>query len=101
MRISKIHISGSYTLEQMNSGFAYMDSVLKEIDEIVKRSASGIGTSWERGAVKRYRDAELQGLKGKKYGNWASVKIAAQKAETFAELRRAIAKLKENDNEKN
>jgi hypothetical protein len=90
--------STSYTFEQMNSGFAYMDGILKEIDEIVRRSEKGIGTSWEAGAVKRYRDAELQGLKGKKYGNWAAAKIAAQKATTFAELRKAILKLEEKGN---
>jgi hypothetical protein len=86
--------STEYTFEQFNSGFAYMDSLLKEIDEIVRRSEKGIGTSWEPNAVKRYRDAELQGLvKGTKSGNMASAKIAAKKATTFAELRNAVLKI--------
>jgi hypothetical protein len=90
----KTVIASEYTFEQINSGFAYKDSMLKKLDSFIEQSKKGIGTSWERQAVKRYLEAELQGLtRAKQYGRGAAAKIAAAKAETFAALRKALEKL--------
>jgi hypothetical protein len=94
MRITNITIAGDYTLDEMNSGFAFVDSMLRRIDTLVSHSASGIGTSWERGAVKRFVASELQGLtKVRQCGNYAAAKIGVGKAETFEQLKAALNKL--------
>jgi hypothetical protein len=87
--------NSSYTLDQMNSGFAYKDSMIKKIEKTISESGKGIGTSWERPAVKRFVSAELQGFtRVKQVGGYAAAKIAIGKAETFDQLKKAFEKLK-------
>ena len=90
----KVVIARDYTLDEMNSGFAYVDSMIEKIDKTMEQYSKGIGTSWERSAVKRYVDAEIKSsLKGRKFGTDAAFKIAINKAETFEALKKAFQKL--------
>lgn len=72
----------------------YVDSQSAKIDKIIFDYAGGIGTSWERNAVKRHIANELQSIvAGNKNGEWAAAKIAVGKAETFDQLKQALQKL--------
>jgi hypothetical protein len=81
----------------INSGRATVDRINKEIDQWVNNATNNgtrpLDKNWERGAVKRFIEAEVAPvLAGKQYGNRAAAKIAVGKAVTFDDLRAAIAK---------
>jgi hypothetical protein len=77
-------------LQQMHE--ARIDRYIKVIDGYIESAKKG-GTSWERNAVKRVVQAELQPfVAGKKFGFEAKVKIAIQKAETFQQIKDILEK---------
>lgn len=68
---------------------AYAQGKIRKIEQIMSEQAKGIGTSWESGAVKRFVDAEFQGLpKG-----YADVSRKVKSAATFSALKDAMNKL--------
>lgn len=95
----KTAATGANTVEDINSGKALIDGLNKKIDEWV-----GMGTvngtklmdkNWERGAVKRLVATEFDTLmKGKTGGSWVGAKVAVSKAETFADLKAAVSKMR-------
>lgn len=90
------------TTADLDSGKAWVDRINKEIEKWVAAATNNgtrpIDRNWERSAVKRFIDANVKTMmSGKQYGSRAAAKIAVSKAETFADLQKAIAKFELKD----
>lgn len=86
------------SIDDLNSGKAFVDSIHAKIDKWIdigtNRLSRPMDKNWERGALKRFVDQELNArFAGKQVGRWAAAKIAVGKAQSFEELKAAVAKV--------
>lgn len=86
------------SIDDLNSGKALRDRLLRKIDEWVENATRGgtrpLDTQWERGAVKRLVATEFQPLTAPGLGgSMAAAKIAVAKATTFEQLKAAVSKI--------
>lgn len=86
----------------INSGKSFVNRIKSEIAKWVAQGTNNgtkpMDTKWERNAVKRFAEANINPqLSGKQIGNRASAKIAIAKSETFVDLAIAIEKYADKD----
>lgn len=95
-------VDQSPSLDDLNSGKAFVDSTKAKIAEWVSKATNNgtreMDRNWERNAVKRFVDANVNAmLVGKQTGGRAAAKIAIGKAQTFADLSTAVEKFAQPD----